>query len=92
VQAKWPHIIFVSTSGRRDFFILSGKDPEVIPVTPFVSFILIENTIRIHAHPYFAPHHLLYGRASNAAELNLAAKLANDVNGVKGVKNRMTIE
>jgi osmotically-inducible protein OsmY len=34
----------------------------------------------------------LYGKARNAAELNLATKLANDVNGVKGVKNRMTIE
>jgi osmotically-inducible protein OsmY len=34
----------------------------------------------------------LYGKASNAAELNLATKLANDVNGVQGVKNRMTIE
>ena len=34
----------------------------------------------------------LYGKASNAAELNLATKLANDVNGVKSVKNRMTIE
>jgi osmotically-inducible protein OsmY len=33
----------------------------------------------------------LGGKASNAAELNLANKLANDVNGVKGVKNRMTI-
>jgi len=34
----------------------------------------------------------LYGKASNAAEKDLAAKLANDVNGVKGVENRMTIE
>ncbi|MDO8722267.1 MAG: BON domain-containing protein [Syntrophales bacterium] len=34
----------------------------------------------------------LYGKARNAAELNLATKLANDVNGVKGVNNRMTIE
>jgi osmotically-inducible protein OsmY len=34
----------------------------------------------------------LYGKASNVAELDLATKLANDVNGVKGVKNRMTIE
>jgi osmotically-inducible protein OsmY len=34
----------------------------------------------------------LGGKAGNAAELNMAAKLANDVNGVKGVKNRMTIE
>jgi osmotically-inducible protein OsmY len=34
----------------------------------------------------------LGGKASNAAELNLATKFANDVNGVKGVKNRMTIE
>jgi hyperosmotically inducible periplasmic protein len=34
----------------------------------------------------------LYGKASNAAELNLATKFANDVNGVKGVKNRMIIE
>jgi osmotically-inducible protein OsmY len=33
---------------------------------------------------------ILGGKASNAAELNLATKLANDVNGVKGVKNRMT--
>jgi osmotically-inducible protein OsmY len=34
----------------------------------------------------------LGGKASNAAEVELATKLANDVNGVKGVKNRMTIE
>jgi osmotically-inducible protein OsmY len=34
----------------------------------------------------------LGGKASNAAELKLATKLANDVNGVKRVKNRMTIE
>ena len=34
----------------------------------------------------------LYGKASNEAELNLATKFANDVNGVKSVKNRMTIE
>ncbi|MCX5827779.1 MAG: BON domain-containing protein [Deltaproteobacteria bacterium] len=33
----------------------------------------------------------LYGKASNVAELNLATKLANDVNGVKGVNNRMVI-
>lgn len=33
----------------------------------------------------------LYGKASNASELNLAAKLARDVNGVKDVKNRMSI-
>ena len=34
----------------------------------------------------------LAGKAKNAAEKDLAAKFANDVNGVKGVKNRMTIE
>ena len=34
----------------------------------------------------------LYGKASNAAEVTLVTKLANDVNGVKGVSNRMTIE
>jgi hyperosmotically inducible periplasmic protein len=34
----------------------------------------------------------LYGKASNAAEKNLATKIANDVNGVKSVNNRMTIE
>jgi osmotically-inducible protein OsmY len=34
----------------------------------------------------------LSGKASNAAEKDLATKFANDVNGVKGVKNRMTIE
>lgn len=34
----------------------------------------------------------LYGKASNAAELALATKLADDVNGVKSVKNRMIIE
>ena len=34
----------------------------------------------------------LSGKAKNAAERDLATKLANDVNGVKGVKNRMTIE
>jgi osmotically-inducible protein OsmY len=34
----------------------------------------------------------LVGKASNAAELNMATKLANDVNGVKDVKNQMTIE
>jgi osmotically-inducible protein OsmY len=34
----------------------------------------------------------LGGKASNAAELNLATKFVNDVSGVKGVKNRMTTE
>jgi osmotically-inducible protein OsmY len=34
----------------------------------------------------------LGAKASNAAESHLATKLANDVNGVKSVKNRMTIE
>jgi osmotically-inducible protein OsmY len=34
----------------------------------------------------------LSGKASNAAELNLATKFANDVNGVKSVKNQMTIK
>jgi len=34
----------------------------------------------------------LYGKARTTAELNLATKLANDVHGVKGVKNQMTIE
>ena len=34
----------------------------------------------------------LRGKAINAAELNLATKFANDVNGVKSVKNLMTIE
>ncbi len=33
----------------------------------------------------------LSGKAKNAAEKDLATKLVNDVNGVKGVKNRMTI-
>jgi osmotically-inducible protein OsmY len=35
---------------------------------------------------------MLGGKASNAAEVSLATKLANDGNGVKGVENRMTIE
>jgi osmotically-inducible protein OsmY len=34
----------------------------------------------------------LYGKARNAAEKDLVTKLANDVNGVKDVTNRMTIE
>ncbi|MFH1933847.1 MAG: BON domain-containing protein [Pseudomonadota bacterium] len=34
----------------------------------------------------------LYGKVGNAAELNLATKFANDINGVNGVNNRMTIE
>ena len=34
----------------------------------------------------------LYGKAKNEAEKTLAAKLANDVNGVKGINNRMTVE
>ena len=34
----------------------------------------------------------LGGKASNAAEKDLATKLVNDVNGVKSVKNLMTIE
>jgi hyperosmotically inducible periplasmic protein len=33
----------------------------------------------------------LSGKAKNAAEKDLAAKFANDVNGVKGVNNQMTI-
>ena len=34
----------------------------------------------------------LGGKAKNAAEKDLATKFANDVNGVKSVKNLMTIE
>ena len=34
----------------------------------------------------------LTGKAGNEAELKLATRFTNDVNGVKGVKNRMTIE
>ena len=34
----------------------------------------------------------LHGKAGNAAELDLATKLANDVAGVKGVRNLMTIK
>ena len=34
----------------------------------------------------------MYGKASNAAEKDLVTKLANDINGVKSVNNRMTIE
>ena len=33
----------------------------------------------------------LSGKAGNAAEKDLVAKLVDDVNGVKSVKNRMTI-
>jgi osmotically-inducible protein OsmY len=34
----------------------------------------------------------VYGKASNAAEKDLVNKLVNDINGVKSVNNRMTIE
>ena len=34
----------------------------------------------------------MYGKASNAAERDLVNKLVNDINGVKSVNNRMTIE
>jgi osmotically-inducible protein OsmY len=34
----------------------------------------------------------MYGKANNAAEKDLITKLVNDVNGVKSVNNRMTIE
>ncbi|MBU1055157.1 MAG: BON domain-containing protein [Proteobacteria bacterium] len=34
----------------------------------------------------------LYGKAGNAAEFDLATKLARDVNGVESVNNRMTIK
>lgn len=34
----------------------------------------------------------LYGKAGNAAEKDLTTKLANDINGVKSVNNKMTIE
>jgi osmotically-inducible protein OsmY len=34
----------------------------------------------------------LYGKAKSGAEKNLATKFANDINGVKSVNNRMTIE
>lgn len=34
----------------------------------------------------------LYGKAGSSAEKDLVTKYANDVNGVKGIKNRMTIE
>jgi hyperosmotically inducible protein len=34
----------------------------------------------------------MYGKANNAAEKDLVTKLVNDINGVKSVNNRMTIE
>jgi osmotically-inducible protein OsmY len=34
----------------------------------------------------------LYGKASNVAEKDLVTKLANDVNGVIIIHNRMTVE
>ena len=34
----------------------------------------------------------LYGKAKNAAEKDLVTKLVSDINGVKGVNNRMTVE
>ena len=34
----------------------------------------------------------MYGKASNTAEKDLVNKLVNDINGVKGVNNRMTIQ
>jgi hyperosmotically inducible protein len=34
----------------------------------------------------------IYGKANNAAEKDLVTKLVNNINGVNGVKNRMTIE
>jgi hyperosmotically inducible periplasmic protein len=34
----------------------------------------------------------MYGKANNAAEKDLVNKLVNDINGVKSVNNRMTIE
>ena len=34
----------------------------------------------------------MYGKASSAAEKDLATKLANDINGVKSVRNLMTFE
>ncbi len=34
----------------------------------------------------------LYGKAKNAAEKDLVTKLASDINGVKGINNRMTVE
>ena len=34
----------------------------------------------------------LHGKAKNAAEMDLATKLVSDINGVKSVRNRMTIE
>jgi len=34
----------------------------------------------------------MYGKASNAAEKDLVTKLVDDINGVKSVNNRMTIE
>jgi hyperosmotically inducible protein len=34
----------------------------------------------------------MYGKASNVAEKDLVTKLVNDINGVKSVNNRMTVE
>ena len=34
----------------------------------------------------------LHGKAKNAAEMALVTKLVNDINGVKSVRNRMTVE
>ncbi len=37
-------------------------------------------------------HATNHGKAKNSAEMSLVTKLVNDINGVKSVRNRMTLE
>jgi osmotically-inducible protein OsmY len=72
-----------------------GQDVDDASITAQVKVILLYHRSTSARDTSVTTHNgvvTLGGKAHSAAEKDLAAKLVNDINGVKGVKNLMTIE
>lgn len=71
-----------------------GKKIDDASITAQVKMILLYNRSTSGLHTKIETQQgvvSLYGKAKDLAEKNLAGRLASDVNGVKGVNNRITV-
>lgn len=72
-----------------------GEDIDDASITAQVKMSLLSHRSTSAVHTKVETNRgvvTLYGKAKNEAEKNLVNKLANDINGVNSVVNRMTIE
>jgi osmotically-inducible protein OsmY len=71
------------------------NDIDDASITAQVRLVLMYHRLTYPIHTKVVTHNgkvTLYGKAGNAAVSDLAARIADDVNGVKSVDNRMTID